>query len=123
MAAMAQNVAYIGVLTLGVKDFPRSARYGPGTAARLNSADNRLKLAGRIDNTRPWTVDEIYAPRAMSAWKSDEIVPMKYECPFKIRIATKCEFKDSKTVTAIYVTNHRPRGYWTDRVYNLFSGI
>jgi DMSO/TMAO reductase YedYZ molybdopterin-dependent catalytic subunit len=26
-------------------------------------------------------------------------------------------------VTTIYVTNQQPRGFWTDRGYNWFSGI
>jgi DMSO/TMAO reductase YedYZ molybdopterin-dependent catalytic subunit len=44
-----------------VKDFRYNAWYGPDKAPRLNSADYRLKLAGRIDNKRPWTVDELYS--------------------------------------------------------------
>ena len=33
----------------------------PDKAPRLDPADYRLQLAGRIDNKRPWTVDELYA--------------------------------------------------------------
>ena len=47
----------------------------------------------------------------------------KYGYPFKIRIPTKLGFKNPKFVTAIYVTDKQPRGYWTDRGYNWFSGI
>ena len=54
---------------------------------------------------------------------SDEILPAKYGYPFKIRIPTKLGFKNPKFVTAIYVTDKQPRGYWTDRRYNWFSGI
>jgi DMSO/TMAO reductase YedYZ molybdopterin-dependent catalytic subunit len=50
-------------------------------------------------------------------------LPTKYGYPFKIRMPTKLGFKNPKFVTAIYVTNDQPRGYWTDRGYNWFSGI
>jgi DMSO/TMAO reductase YedYZ molybdopterin-dependent catalytic subunit len=50
-------------------------------------------------------------------------IPVKYGYPFKIRIPTKLGFKNPKFVTTIFVTNQRPRGFWTDRGYNWFSGI
>lgn len=52
-----------------------------------------------------------------------ETLPTSYGYPFKIRIPTKLGFKNPKFVTAIYVTNQRPRGFWSDRGYNWFSGI
>jgi DMSO/TMAO reductase YedYZ molybdopterin-dependent catalytic subunit len=159
-----------------VKDFRYNAWYGPDKAPRLNSADYRLQLAGRIENKRPWTIDELYAlpqvsqvtrhvcvegwsmigkwsgtplrtaryvgfecadgyyegidmptalhPQTIMAFRlSDEILPTKYGYPFKIRIPTKLGFKNPKFITAIYVTDVMPRGYWTDRGYNWFSGI
>ncbi len=54
---------------------------------------------------------------------SDQILPTKYGFPFKIRIPTKLGFKNPKFVTTIYVTNQKPRGFWTDRGYNWFSGL
>jgi DMSO/TMAO reductase YedYZ molybdopterin-dependent catalytic subunit len=54
---------------------------------------------------------------------SDEILPQKYGFPFKIRVPTKLGFKNPKFVTTIFVTNQEPRGFWTDRGYNWFSGI
>ena len=54
---------------------------------------------------------------------SDETLPTKYGFPLKIRIPTKLGFKNPKFVTTIYVTNQQPRGFWTDRGYNWFSGI
>ena len=63
-------------------------------------------------------------PQTIMAFKlSDEILPAQYGYPFKIRIPTKLGFKNPKFVTTIYVTNSRPRGFWTDRGYNWFSGI
>jgi len=63
-------------------------------------------------------------PQTIMAFRlSDEILPAQYGYPFKIRIPTKLGFKNPKFVTTIYVTNSRPRGFWTDRGYNWFSGI
>jgi DMSO/TMAO reductase YedYZ molybdopterin-dependent catalytic subunit len=63
-------------------------------------------------------------PQTMMAFKlSDETLPTRYGYPFKIRIPTKLGFKNPKFVTTIYVTNQQPRGFWTDRGYNWFSGI
>ena len=46
----------------------------------------------------------------------------KYGFPFKIRVPTKLGFKNPKWVTAMYVTNRFPGGFWEDRGYNWFSG-
>ncbi len=63
-------------------------------------------------------------PQTLMAFRlSDEILPRKYGYPFKIRVPTKLGFKNPKFVTTIYVTNQQPRGFWTDRGYNWFSGI
>ena len=53
---------------------------------------------------------------------SDETLPTKYGFPFKVRIPTKLGFKNPKWVTAMYVTDIEPRGFWEDRGYNWFSG-
>lgn len=52
-----------------------------------------------------------------------QTLPDKFGFPLKIRIPTKLGFKNPKWVTALYVTNLRPRGFWSDRGYNWFSGI
>ena len=63
-------------------------------------------------------------PQTMMAFRlSDEILSPKYGYPFKIRVPTKLGFKNPKLVTTLYVTNQQPRGFWTDRGYNWFSGI
>jgi DMSO/TMAO reductase YedYZ molybdopterin-dependent catalytic subunit len=63
-------------------------------------------------------------PQTIMAFKlSDEVLPRKYGYPFKIRVPTKLGFKNPKFVTTMFVTNLRPRGFWTDRGYNWFSGI
>ena len=63
-------------------------------------------------------------PQTLMAFSiSDQTLPARYGYPLKIRIPTKLGFKNPKFVTTIYVTNQRPRGFWTDRGYNWFSGI
>jgi DMSO/TMAO reductase YedYZ molybdopterin-dependent catalytic subunit len=63
-------------------------------------------------------------PQTIMAFQlSDQTLPVEYGFPFKIRIPTKLGFKNPKFVTAIYVTNRNPGGFWVDRGYNWFSGI
>ena len=63
-------------------------------------------------------------PQTMMAFQlAGEPLPARFGYPLKIRIPTKLGFKNPKFVTTLYVTNQRPRGFWTDRGYNWFSGI
>jgi DMSO/TMAO reductase YedYZ molybdopterin-dependent catalytic subunit len=59
----------------------------------------------------------------MAVTAGTEVLPAKFGFPLKIRVATKLGFKNPKWVTAMYVTNSEPRGFWSDRGYNWFSGI
>jgi DMSO/TMAO reductase YedYZ molybdopterin-dependent catalytic subunit len=62
-------------------------------------------------------------PQTIMAFKfADQILPVKYGYPFKVRIPTKLGFKNPKWVTTIFVTNRMPGGFWEDRGYNWFSG-
>jgi DMSO/TMAO reductase YedYZ molybdopterin-dependent catalytic subunit len=54
---------------------------------------------------------------------SDEILAPRYGYPLKLRIATKLGFKNPKWITAMYVTNRFPGGFWEDRGYNWFGGV
>ncbi len=49
-------------------------------------------------------------------------LPPKYGFPMKLRIPTKLGFKNPKHITALFVTNENPGGYWEDKGYNWFSG-
>ncbi len=63
-------------------------------------------------------------PQTIMAFKlSDDILPQRFGYPFKIRVPTKLGFKNPKWVTALYVTNDQPPGFWPDRGYNWFSGL
>ena len=63
-------------------------------------------------------------PQTQMTFKfADEILPVKYGFPMKIRIPTKLGFKNPKHVIAIHVLNEDLGGYWEDKGYNWFSGI
>ena len=52
----------------------------------------------------------------------DKILPRQYGFPMKLRMPTKLGFKNPKHITALYVTNQYPGGYWEDQGYNWYSG-
>ena len=59
----------------------------------------------------------------MAVTARDQVLPPKFGFPLKIRMPTKLGFKNPKWVTAMYVTNRHPSGFWEDRGYNWFGGI
>ncbi len=62
-------------------------------------------------------------PQTLLAFKfADELLPVGYGFPMKLRIPTKLGFKNPKHIAAIFVTNDYPGGYWEDQGYNWFSG-
>ena len=52
----------------------------------------------------------------------NEVLPVAYGFPMKLRMPTKLGFKNPKHIAAIFVTNEYPGGYWEDQGYNWFSG-
>jgi DMSO/TMAO reductase YedYZ molybdopterin-dependent catalytic subunit len=63
-------------------------------------------------------------PQTLLTFKiSDEILAPKYGYPLKLRVPTKLGFKNPKWITAMYVTNRFPGGFWEDRGYNWFAGV
>lgn len=62
-------------------------------------------------------------PQTQLAFKfADQILPRSYGFPMKLRMPTKLGFKNPKYITAIFVTNEYPGGYWEDKGYNWYSG-
>jgi DMSO/TMAO reductase YedYZ molybdopterin-dependent catalytic subunit len=49
-------------------------------------------------------------------------LPPKYGFPMKLRMPTKLGYKNPKHITAMFVTNTYPGGYWEDQGYNWFGG-
>jgi DMSO/TMAO reductase YedYZ molybdopterin-dependent catalytic subunit len=63
-------------------------------------------------------------PQTLLTFKiSDEILAPRYGYPLKLRVATKLGFKNPKWITALFVTNRFPGGFWEDRGYNWFAGV
>jgi len=63
-------------------------------------------------------------PQTLLTFKiSDEVLEPKYGYPVKLRIPTKLGFKNPKWITAMFVTNRFPGGFWEDRGYNWFAGV
>jgi DMSO/TMAO reductase YedYZ molybdopterin-dependent catalytic subunit len=63
-------------------------------------------------------------PQTLLTYKlSDQILAPKYGYPLKLRIPTKLGFKNPKWITAVWVTNRFPGGFWEDRGYNWFAGV
>jgi DMSO/TMAO reductase YedYZ molybdopterin-dependent catalytic subunit len=58
----------------------------------------------------------------LTFWFGDEILPAQYGFPMKLRMPTKLGFKNPKHISALYVTNNYPGGYWEDQGYNWYSG-
>jgi DMSO/TMAO reductase YedYZ molybdopterin-dependent catalytic subunit len=62
-------------------------------------------------------------PQTLLTFKfADQTLPTAYGFPMKLRIPTKLGFKNPKHITALFVTNDYPGGYWEDQGYNWFSG-
>jgi DMSO/TMAO reductase YedYZ molybdopterin-dependent catalytic subunit len=63
-------------------------------------------------------------PQTQLTLKFDhQTLPIAYGFPIKIRIPTKLGFKNPKYVTAMWVQNNDPGGYWENQGYNWFSGL
>jgi DMSO/TMAO reductase YedYZ molybdopterin-dependent catalytic subunit len=106
---------------------------GSWTGARLSDflqrigADTRAKYVWfRCAEGYSNTIDMATAlhPQTQMSFKfADEILPVKYGFPMKIRMPTKLGFKNPKHVTALYVTDKDAGGYWENQGYNWFSGL
>ena len=106
---------------------------GSWTGARLSDflkrvgADTRAKYVWfRCAEGYHTTIDMPTAlhPQTQMTFKFDnEILPLAYGYPMKIRIPTKLGFKNPKHVVAMEVTNKDSGGYWENQGYNWFSGL
>jgi len=62
-------------------------------------------------------------PQTLLAFTYDgQTLPPEYGYPMKLRIPTKLGYKNPKHISAIFVTNVNPGGYWEDKGYNWFGG-
>ena len=109
--------SYVGQWSgMPLGDFLR--RIGADTRARyvgVQCADGYYEGIDMATALHPQTI--------MAVTAGNDLLTPPLGAPLKIRIPTKLGFKNPKWVTALYVTNVRPHGFWTDRGYNWFSGI
>lgn len=63
-------------------------------------------------------------PQTQMSFKfRNDILPVAYGFPMKIRMPTKLGFKNPKHVMEMVVTNDDLGGYWENQGYNWFSGL
>ena len=92
-------------------------RIGADTTAKyvgFKCADNYYTSIDMATALHPQTV--------LTLRFGDEILPREYGFPMKLRMPTKLGFKNPKHITALFVTNQYPGGYWEDQGYNWYSG-
>jgi DMSO/TMAO reductase YedYZ molybdopterin-dependent catalytic subunit len=92
-------------------------RVGADTTARYVGFKCADKYYGSVD------MATALHPQTIMAFKyADQVLPVKYGFPWKLRVPTKLGFKNPKHIVAMFVTNENPGGYWEDQGYNWFSG-
>ena len=64
----------------------------------------------------------LHAQTLLTLTYDGEILPARYGFPMKLRMPTKLGYKNPKHITALFVTNNYPGGYWEDYGYNWFGG-
>jgi DMSO/TMAO reductase YedYZ molybdopterin-dependent catalytic subunit len=106
---------------------------GAWTGTRLSEflrrvgADTRAKYVWfQCADTYSNTIDmptALHPQTQMTFGFDNDVLPVKYGFPMKIRMPTKLGFKNPKYVIAMHVTNKDLGGYWEDQGYNWFSGL
>jgi DMSO/TMAO reductase YedYZ molybdopterin-dependent catalytic subunit len=92
-------------------------RVGADTTARYVGFKCADKYYGSVD------MATALHPQTIMAFKyADQVLPVKYGFPWKLRVPTKLGFKNPKHIVAMFVSNENPGGYWEDQGYNWFSG-
>ena len=101
----------------GVRFSDFLARIGADTTAKYIGFDCADDYTTSID-----MATALHPQTQLTFRFADQILPPKYGFPMKLRMPTKLGFKNPKHITAMYVTNDYPGGYWEDQGYNWFSG-
>jgi DMSO/TMAO reductase YedYZ molybdopterin-dependent catalytic subunit len=64
----------------------------------------------------------LHAQTLLTMTYDGQVLPRAYGFPLKLRMPTKLGYKNPKYITAMFVTNSYPGGYWVDQGYNWFGG-
>ncbi len=94
---------------------------------RRVGADLRARYVGfKCFDDYPCSIDMASAlhPQTILALDFDQspLTP-PWGAPLRLRLPTKLGFKNPKYLSALWVTNTYPGGYWADQGYNWFSGL
>jgi len=101
----------------GVRFSDFLARIGADTTAKYIGFECAVDYSTSID------MATALHPQTLLTFRfADQLLPPKYGFPMKLRMPTKLGFKNPKHITAMFVTNDYPGGYWEDQGYNWFSG-
>ena len=101
----------------GVRFSDFLARIGADTTARYVGFRCRDGYYTSIDMPTA-----LHAQTLLTLTYDGEILPPRYGYPMKLRMPTKLGYKNPKHITALFVTNTNPGGYWEDYGYNWFGG-
>ena len=98
-----------------------------GDFLRRIGADLRARYVGfKCFDDYPCSIDMESAlhPQTILALDFDQspLTP-PWGAPLRLRLPTKLGFKNPKYLSALWVTNTYPGGYWADQGYNWFSGL
>jgi len=97
-----------------------------GDFLRMVGADTTAKYVGfRCADNYNSSIDmptALHPQTILALTFRDAVLPRKYGFPMKLRVPTKLGFKNPKYITAMFVTNDYPGGFWEDQGYNWFSG-
>ena len=97
-----------------------------GDFLRRVGADTRARYVGFKCFDDYWCgIDMASAlhPQTILALDFDQgPLPPPFGAPLRLRIPTKLGFKNPKYISAMWVTNTNPGGYWSQRGYDWFSG-
>jgi DMSO/TMAO reductase YedYZ molybdopterin-dependent catalytic subunit len=63
----------------------------------------------------------LHAQTLLTLTYDGKTLPREYGFPMKLRMPTKLDYKNPKHITALFVTNTYPDGYWEDQGYNWFG--
>ena len=64
----------------------------------------------------------LHAQTLLTLTYDGKTLPREYGFPMKLRMPTKLGYKNPKHITALFITNTYPGGYWEDQGYNWFGG-
>lgn len=89
-------------------------------------ADTTAKYVGFVCSDGYFTsidmATALHAQTQLTLRFKDQVLPLKFGFPMKIRMPTKLGYKNPKHVIEIFVSNTYSGGFWENQGYNWFGG-